>query len=87
MLLVSWLSWKFCAAVPDAVVEVVADVEAVVDAADVAVDAVALLLGVSYHPGGLALTRRLAAALDLRPGQRVIDVASGPGATARLTCT
>lgn len=47
-------------------------------------DAVALLLGESYHPGGLALTRRLAAALDLRPGQRVIDVASGPGATARL---
>jgi arsenite methyltransferase len=47
-------------------------------------DAVALLLGQSYHPGGLALTRRLAAALDLRPGQRVIDVASGPGATARL---
>ena len=47
-------------------------------------DAVALLLGESYHPGGLALTRRLAEALDLRPGQRVIDVASGPGATARL---
>ena len=47
-------------------------------------DAVALLLGESYHPGGLPLTRRLAAALDLRPGQRVIDVASGPGATARL---
>lgn len=47
-------------------------------------DAVALLLGESYHPGGLALTRRLAAALDLRPGQRVIDVASGPGTTARL---
>jgi arsenite methyltransferase len=47
-------------------------------------DAVALLLGESYHPGGLALTRRLAAALDLRAGQRVIDVASGPGTTARL---
>lgn len=47
-------------------------------------DAVALLLGESYHPGGLTLTRRLAAALGLRPGQRVVDVASGPGATARL---
>lgn len=47
-------------------------------------DAVALLLGDSYHPGGLALTRRLANALGLRPGQRVADIASGPGATARL---
>jgi arsenite methyltransferase len=47
-------------------------------------DAVALVLGESYHPGGLALTRRLARALGLRPGQHVIDVASGPGATARL---
>lgn len=47
-------------------------------------DAVALLLGESYHPGGLALTRRLAGALGLHPGQRVVDVASGPGATARL---
>jgi ubiquinone/menaquinone biosynthesis C-methylase UbiE len=47
-------------------------------------DAVALVLGESYHPGGLALTRRLAAVLELRPGQRVIDVASGPGASARM---
>jgi ubiquinone/menaquinone biosynthesis C-methylase UbiE len=47
-------------------------------------DAVALLLGESYHPGGLALTRRLASALGLRPGRRVVDVASGPGTTARL---
>jgi SAM-dependent methyltransferase len=47
-------------------------------------DAVALVLGESYHPGGLALTRRLASALELRPGQRVVDVASGPGTTARL---
>lgn len=47
-------------------------------------DAVALVLGEAYHPGGLALTRRLARALGLRPGQHVIDVASGPGATARL---
>ena len=47
-------------------------------------DAVALVLGESYHPGGLALTRRLADALGLRPGLRVVDVASGPGTTARL---
>jgi ubiquinone/menaquinone biosynthesis C-methylase UbiE len=47
-------------------------------------DAVSLVLGESYHPGGLALTRRLATALGLRVGQRVVDVASGPGATARL---
>jgi arsenite methyltransferase len=47
-------------------------------------DAVALILGQSYHPGGLALTRRLATALGLRAGQRVLDVASGPGTTAVL---
>jgi arsenite methyltransferase len=47
-------------------------------------DAVALVLGESYHPGGLALTRRLGHALGLRPGQHVVDVASGPGATAML---
>ncbi len=47
-------------------------------------DLVRLLLGESYHPGGLALTRRLAAALGLRPGHWVLDVASGPGTTALL---
>ncbi|WP_461143295.1 class I SAM-dependent methyltransferase [Salinifilum aidingensis] len=47
-------------------------------------DALALLLGEHYHPGGRALTERLADALDLRSGQRVVDVAAGPGATARL---
>jgi arsenite methyltransferase len=47
-------------------------------------DAAALLLGDSYHPGGAALTRRLATLLELAPGQRVADIASGPGATARL---
>lgn len=50
-------------------------------------DAVALLLGESYHPGGLSLTRRLAECLTLRSGHRVVDVASGPGATARLLAT
>ncbi|MGH3425605.1 MAG: class I SAM-dependent methyltransferase, partial [Nocardioidaceae bacterium] len=47
-------------------------------------DLVALLLGDAYHPGGAALTRRLADRLRLRPGERVLDVASGPGATALL---
>jgi ubiquinone/menaquinone biosynthesis C-methylase UbiE len=50
-------------------------------------DAVALLLGESYHPGGLALTRRLADRLRLRGGGRVVDVAAGPGATARVLAT
>jgi SAM-dependent methyltransferase len=47
-------------------------------------DAVALVLGESYHPGGLSLTRRLAERLRLRSGRRVADIASGPGATALL---
>lgn len=47
-------------------------------------DAVALVLGESYHPGGLALTRRLADLLGLRLRQSVADVASGTGATARF---
>ena len=47
-------------------------------------DLVALVLGPSYHPGGRDLTRRLARALDHRPGDRVLDVASGPGTTALL---
>ena len=47
-------------------------------------DVVALVLGESYHPGGLDLTRRLARALDLRSGERVLDIASGPGTTAFL---
>lgn len=47
-------------------------------------DAVALLLGESYHPGGLALTRRLAERLRLGTGVQTLDVASGPGTTARL---
>ncbi|MGH9076955.1 MAG: class I SAM-dependent methyltransferase [Acidimicrobiales bacterium] len=47
-------------------------------------DLVGLVLGESYHPGGAALTRRLAAAVDLGTGDEVADVASGPGATALL---
>jgi len=48
-------------------------------------DAVALVLGESYHPGGPALTRALLGHLGLTRGDRVLDVASGPGTTALLT--
>ncbi|MFQ5612646.1 MAG: class I SAM-dependent methyltransferase [Anaerolineae bacterium] len=41
-----------------------------------------LLLGDSFHPGGLALTERLGALLGLQPGWRVLDVAAGQGASA-----
>ncbi len=41
-----------------------------------------LLLGDSFHPGGLALTQRLGQLLNLQPGQRVLDVASGKGTSA-----
>lgn len=47
-------------------------------------DLVELLLGDSYHPGGAALTRRLADVLELRPDELVLDVASGIGTTALL---
>jgi ubiquinone/menaquinone biosynthesis C-methylase UbiE len=47
-------------------------------------DLVAWLLGQSYHPGGSALTRRLADTVALRPGQEVLDLASGVGTTAFL---
>jgi ubiquinone/menaquinone biosynthesis C-methylase UbiE len=45
---------------------------------------VSLLLGDSFHPGGVDLTRRLADALDLQPGQQVLDVAAGIGTTALI---
>jgi len=47
-------------------------------------DLVALIFGDSYHPGGASLTRRLAERIDLRPGERVIDVACGIGSSALL---
>lgn len=47
-------------------------------------DAVALVLGESYHPGGLKLTRHLAELAGLQAGQRVLDIASGPGTTAMM---
>ncbi|MEY9962475.1 arsenite methyltransferase [Streptacidiphilus sp. MAP12-16] len=53
-------------------------------AAAYSTDVVVLLLGDTYHPGGVALTRHLAASLALTPGARVLDVASGRGTTALL---
>lgn len=47
-------------------------------------DLVSLLLGDSYHPGGLTLTRQLLDHLRLTDGHRLVDVASGRGATAVL---
>ena len=41
-----------------------------------------MLLGESFHPGGLRLTRRLGELLNLRAGMRVLDVASGKGDSA-----
>lgn len=67
----------------DVATDVTTDVKACC-AASYQRDAVALILGESYHPGGLELTRRLARSMSLRKGQRVLDVASGPGATAFL---
>lgn len=45
---------------------------------------VSRLLGDSFHPGGAALTERLGRLLDLTPESRVIDAASGKGASALL---
>lgn len=42
------------------------------------------LLGAQWHPGGPALTRRLAAAVLVGRNSRVLDVASGSGESARL---
>lgn len=47
-------------------------------------DVVGLLLGPSYHPGGTTLTRRALDAIGLRPGERLVDVASGLGTTSLL---
>jgi SAM-dependent methyltransferase len=40
------------------------------------------LLGDSFHPGGAALTSRLIAALEVGPGDTVVDVGCGPGASS-----
>jgi ubiquinone/menaquinone biosynthesis C-methylase UbiE len=45
-------------------------------------DWIRLLLGDSFHPGGLALTERLGTLLGLDASSRVLDVAAGPGTSA-----
>lgn len=45
-------------------------------------DWVAKIMGESFHPGGLDLSRRLGASIGLGRGDRVLDVACGTGATA-----
>ncbi len=45
-------------------------------------EAARYLLGDHFHPGGAALTSRLVRALRVGPGDEVVDVASGPGASA-----
>jgi SAM-dependent methyltransferase len=42
------------------------------------------LLGGELHPGGEGLTRRALELIGLRPGEELLDVGSGSGATARL---
>jgi ubiquinone/menaquinone biosynthesis C-methylase UbiE len=66
--------------------DLAADPQAIKDccAAAYGTDLVGVFLGDSYHPGGPALTRRLADALELRPGQEVLDLACGVGTTAGL---
>ncbi|HYE71940.1 MAG TPA: methyltransferase domain-containing protein [Blastocatellia bacterium] len=41
-----------------------------------------MLLGDSFHPGGVKLTERLGTLLHLTPHSRVLDVASGKGTSA-----
>ena len=45
-------------------------------------DAIRMLLGNVFHPGGLALTEHLGQVIKLDAGDRVLDVASGQGASA-----
>lgn len=45
-------------------------------------DLARMLLGDSFHPGGMRLTQCLGEKLGLRPGMRVLDVASGKGESA-----
>lgn len=45
-------------------------------------DWVRLLLGDSFHPGGIALSRRSIASLALPAGARVVELAAGCGTTA-----
>lgn len=50
-------------------------------------DAMAVLLGDSYHPGGVALTTRLLDAVSVTRGHTLLDVASGRGTSTLLAAT
>lgn len=45
-------------------------------------DAVKYLLGDSFHPGGLDLTKKLGQAIALQENDQVLDIASGEGTSA-----
>src|SRR5260370_40319848 len=45
-------------------------------------DLARVLLGDTFHPGGLKLTERVGSLLYLTPESRALDVASGKGTTA-----
>lgn len=47
-------------------------------------DWVQTILGDSFHPGGIDLTKRLINSLNIRKGDRVLDVACGMGTTTLL---
>lgn len=49
--------------------------------------AVRWLLGGELHPGGVALTRRTLELVELRTGERLLDVACGSGTSALLAAT
>ncbi len=66
----------------DETVQIPADELKACCAALYASDLARLLLGYSFHPGGLALTERLGKLLNLEPGKRVLDVATGRGTSA-----
>ena len=50
-------------------------------------DAARVLLGDSFHPGGIKLTERLGQILKLTPRTRVLDVGAGRGASAIFLAT
>ena len=47
-------------------------------------DWVQTILGDSFHPGGIDLTKRLINSLNIKKGDRVLDVACGMGTTTLL---
>lgn len=49
--------------------------------------AVRWLLGGELHPGGVALTRRTFELAELRPGERLLDVACGAGTSVLLAAS